>query len=113
MWKSVGLLHKANSQQGDLSLLGLPSGPGADGRARTRDRRGPADLRADSQATVPPTPPECGRIWEGIDESKFMHQENTTEEDSEKDYGYWEWWKEKQTTPASYPMTDLSAPCCP
>ncbi|GFO26866.1 hypothetical protein PoB_005337100 [Plakobranchus ocellatus] len=35
----------------------LPSGRGSDGGARTRDRRIPADLRADSQATVPPTPP--------------------------------------------------------
>ncbi|GFN78689.1 hypothetical protein PoB_000519500 [Plakobranchus ocellatus] len=43
-------------QQGDLRLLGSPSGRGTDGRARTRDRRVPADLRADSQATVPPTP---------------------------------------------------------
>ncbi|GFO18053.1 hypothetical protein PoB_004455800 [Plakobranchus ocellatus] len=30
---------------------------GADGEARTRDRRVPANLRADSLATVPPTPP--------------------------------------------------------
>ncbi|GFN76698.1 hypothetical protein PoB_000320400 [Plakobranchus ocellatus] len=34
------------------------TGRGADGGARTRDRRVPADLRADSQATLPPTPPE-------------------------------------------------------
>ncbi|GFO31195.1 hypothetical protein PoB_005770000 [Plakobranchus ocellatus] len=31
--------------------------PGRRWRARTHDRRVPADLRADSQATVPPTPP--------------------------------------------------------
>ncbi|GFO17990.1 hypothetical protein PoB_004449500 [Plakobranchus ocellatus] len=30
--------------------------PGAGGGARTRDRRVPVDLRADSLATVPPTP---------------------------------------------------------
>ncbi|GFO29032.1 hypothetical protein PoB_005553700 [Plakobranchus ocellatus] len=43
-------------KQGDLRLLGPPSGQGAGGGARTRVRRGPADLRADSLATVPPTP---------------------------------------------------------
>ncbi|GFO44481.1 hypothetical protein PoB_007098600 [Plakobranchus ocellatus] len=31
------------------------SGQGAGGGARTRDRRVPADLRADSLTTVPPT----------------------------------------------------------
>ncbi|GFO32591.1 hypothetical protein PoB_005909600 [Plakobranchus ocellatus] len=46
----------ANPQQGDLRLLGPPSGQGVDGRARTRDRRVPADLRADSLTTEPPTP---------------------------------------------------------
>ncbi|GFN82656.1 hypothetical protein PoB_000916200 [Plakobranchus ocellatus] len=35
-----------------------PSGWGAGGGARTRDRRIPAELRADSLATVPPTPQE-------------------------------------------------------
>ncbi|GFO47769.1 protein prune homolog-like protein [Plakobranchus ocellatus] len=49
-------LYKASPQQGDLRFLGLPSGRGADGGARTRNRRVPTDLRADSQATVPPTP---------------------------------------------------------
>ncbi|GFO05595.1 histone-lysine N-methyltransferase SETMAR [Plakobranchus ocellatus] len=44
-------------QQGDLRLSGPPSGQGAGSGARTRDRRVPADLRADSQATVLPTPP--------------------------------------------------------
>ncbi|GFO01954.1 mRNA-decapping enzyme 1b [Plakobranchus ocellatus] len=43
-------------QQGDFRLSGPPSGQGADGGVRTRDRRVPADLRADSLATVPPTP---------------------------------------------------------
>ncbi|GFO09259.1 hypothetical protein PoB_003576400 [Plakobranchus ocellatus] len=37
---------------------GPPPGQSAGGGARTRDGRVPADLRADSQATVPPTPPE-------------------------------------------------------
>ncbi|GFO10991.1 hypothetical protein PoB_003749600 [Plakobranchus ocellatus] len=44
-------------QQGDLRLLGPPSDRGADGGAGARDRRVLADLRADPQATVPPTPP--------------------------------------------------------
>ncbi|GFO14205.1 chemosensory receptor a [Plakobranchus ocellatus] len=48
---------KASPQQGDLRLSGPPSGQGAGGGARTRDRKVPADLRADSLATVPPTPP--------------------------------------------------------
>ncbi|GFO29455.1 hypothetical protein PoB_005596000 [Plakobranchus ocellatus] len=43
-------------QQGDLRLSGPPSGQDAGGGARTRDRRFPADFRADSLATVPPTP---------------------------------------------------------
>ncbi|GFO03154.1 hypothetical protein PoB_002965900 [Plakobranchus ocellatus] len=46
--------------QGDLRLLGPPSGRNADGGARTRDRRVPADLRADLQATVLPTPRKKG-----------------------------------------------------
>ncbi|GFN78490.1 hypothetical protein PoB_000499600 [Plakobranchus ocellatus] len=44
------------SPQGDLRLSGPPSGQGACGGARTRDRRIPTDIRADSLATVPPTP---------------------------------------------------------
>ncbi|GFN89760.1 hypothetical protein PoB_001626600 [Plakobranchus ocellatus] len=43
-------------QQGDLMLLGPPSDLHAGGGARTRNRRVPADLRADPLATVPPTP---------------------------------------------------------
>ncbi|GFO16717.1 hypothetical protein PoB_004322200 [Plakobranchus ocellatus] len=46
----------ASPQQGDLRLSDPPSGQGAGGGARTRDRRVPVDLRADSLATVPPTP---------------------------------------------------------
>ncbi|GFN84342.1 cytochrome p450 [Plakobranchus ocellatus] len=38
-----------------LRLSGPPSGQGAGGGARTRDRRVHADLRADSLVTVPPT----------------------------------------------------------
>ncbi|GFN82943.1 retrovirus-related pol polyprotein from transposon opus [Plakobranchus ocellatus] len=49
--------HIFSPQQGDLRLSGPPSGQGTGSGARTRDRRVPADLRADSQATVLPTPP--------------------------------------------------------
>ncbi|GFO34325.1 hypothetical protein PoB_006083000 [Plakobranchus ocellatus] len=57
-----GFLYIASPQKGDLRLLGPPSDQGADGGARTRDRRVPADIRADSQATVPPTPKSCRRL---------------------------------------------------
>ncbi|GFN91809.1 hypothetical protein PoB_001831500 [Plakobranchus ocellatus] len=43
------------SQQSFLRLSGSPSGQGAGGGARNRDRRVPADLRGDSLATVLPT----------------------------------------------------------
>ncbi|GFO13877.1 hypothetical protein PoB_004038200 [Plakobranchus ocellatus] len=52
--KGGWVLYIASPQQGDLRLLGPPSGRDADGGGRTRDRRVPADLRVDS---VPPTPP--------------------------------------------------------
>ncbi|GFN85895.1 hypothetical protein PoB_001240100 [Plakobranchus ocellatus] len=45
----------ASPQQDDLRLSGPPSGQGTGGRARIRYRRVPADLRAVSLATVPPT----------------------------------------------------------
>ncbi|GFO39043.1 hypothetical protein PoB_006554800 [Plakobranchus ocellatus] len=51
-----GFLYIASPQRGDLRLSGPPSGQGAGSGARTRDRMVPADLRADSQATVLPTP---------------------------------------------------------
>ncbi|GFO14215.1 guanine nucleotide-binding protein g(o) subunit alpha [Plakobranchus ocellatus] len=54
--RDIKLLLLASPQQGDLRLSGPPSGQGAGSGARTRDRRVPADLRADSQATVLPTP---------------------------------------------------------
>ncbi|GFN99999.1 hypothetical protein PoB_002650500 [Plakobranchus ocellatus] len=47
----------SSAQEGDLGLSGPPSGRDADGGARARDRRVPADLRADSLATVPPPQP--------------------------------------------------------
>ncbi|GFO26288.1 hypothetical protein PoB_005279300 [Plakobranchus ocellatus] len=47
----------ASPQQGDLRLSGPPSGHGASGGAKTRDRRIPADLRADTLATEPLTFP--------------------------------------------------------
>ncbi|GFO25759.1 craniofacial development protein 2-like [Plakobranchus ocellatus] len=50
-------INRASPQQGDLRLSGPPSGQGAGSGARTCDRKVPADLRADSQATVLPMPP--------------------------------------------------------
>ncbi|GFN83244.1 hypothetical protein PoB_000975000 [Plakobranchus ocellatus] len=51
--------HGSSSpQEGDLRLLGPPSGQGANGGDRSRNRRVPAHLRADSLATVPPTLPK-------------------------------------------------------
>ncbi|GFO22441.1 hypothetical protein PoB_004894600 [Plakobranchus ocellatus] len=41
----------SSPQQGDLRLSSPPSGQGAGGGARTRDRRVPADLRADSDSS--------------------------------------------------------------
>ncbi|GFO02909.1 hypothetical protein PoB_002941400 [Plakobranchus ocellatus] len=43
-------------------LLGPPSGQGTGGGARTRDRRNPAGLRADSLCTVPPSPHKSMRV---------------------------------------------------
>ncbi|GFN77316.1 hypothetical protein PoB_000382200 [Plakobranchus ocellatus] len=51
---------KVKSTARDLGLSGPPLGQGAGGVARFRDTRAPADLRADSLATVPPTPPVVG-----------------------------------------------------
>ncbi|GFO19346.1 hypothetical protein PoB_004585100 [Plakobranchus ocellatus] len=42
-------------------LSGPPSGQGAGGGARARDRMVPADLREDSLATVPPRPQDHSR----------------------------------------------------
>ncbi|GFN94000.1 RNA-directed DNA polymerase from mobile element jockey [Plakobranchus ocellatus] len=47
---------RQSPQQGNLGISGPPSGQGTAGGDRTRDRRFPADLRADSLSTVPPTP---------------------------------------------------------
>ncbi|GFO28502.1 hypothetical protein PoB_005500700 [Plakobranchus ocellatus] len=46
----------ARHQNDDLRLLGPLSGQGVGGRARTPDRRVPANLRAESLSIVPPTP---------------------------------------------------------
>ncbi|GFO37238.1 hypothetical protein PoB_006374300 [Plakobranchus ocellatus] len=55
-------LYIASPQQGDLKLSGPPSGQGAGGGDRTRDRRVPADLRADSLATA--------LLWTGYTKTK-------------------------------------------
>ncbi|GFO16806.1 hypothetical protein PoB_004331100 [Plakobranchus ocellatus] len=55
--RQVGSLFKLSDHDATTPRLsGPPSGRGASGEARTRDRRVPADVRADSLATVPPTP---------------------------------------------------------
>ncbi|GFO42323.1 hypothetical protein PoB_006882800 [Plakobranchus ocellatus] len=58
-WSALDLpdIYRRNAcpQQGDLRLSGPPSGQGTSGGAQTRNRRVPADLRADSLATVPLT----------------------------------------------------------
>ncbi|GFN92080.1 hypothetical protein PoB_001858600 [Plakobranchus ocellatus] len=64
-------LYTASPQQGDHRLSGRPSGQGADGGARTRDRWIPVDLRADALATVPPTPLRTG---------KYMKRKETEKE---------------------------------
>ncbi|GFN76588.1 hypothetical protein PoB_000309400 [Plakobranchus ocellatus] len=86
-------------QQGDLRLSGPPSGQGAGSGARTRDRRVPADLRADSQATVLPTPPhnrgrETGSklrrnltvvVWVGKEEEEEEEEREEEEEEEDKE----------------------------
>ncbi|GFN99609.1 hypothetical protein PoB_002611500 [Plakobranchus ocellatus] len=66
-------------QQGDLRLLGLLSGQGVRSGARTRDRRVPADLRADSLTTVSPTPPNVVRgnapVSEFDNEKRFRERQ--------------------------------------
>ncbi|GFO23950.1 hypothetical protein PoB_005045500 [Plakobranchus ocellatus] len=52
----TGLLCIASPHQSDLGFSGQPSSQGADGGARTRDRRVTADLKADSLPTVLPRP---------------------------------------------------------
>ncbi|GFN91011.1 sushi, von Willebrand factor type a, egf and pentraxin domain-containing protein 1 [Plakobranchus ocellatus] len=56
-WSGSDATCITSPQQSDLRLLGAPSGQGAGSGVRTRDRMVPADLRADSLPTVPPTPP--------------------------------------------------------
>ncbi|GFO16557.1 glutamate receptor, ionotropic kainate 2 [Plakobranchus ocellatus] len=51
------LLLVASPQESDLRLSGHPSGRSAGGGTRTRDRRVPAELRADSLVTVSTTSP--------------------------------------------------------
>ncbi|GFO34349.1 hypothetical protein PoB_006085400 [Plakobranchus ocellatus] len=55
-WVARSLKTRRNPQQGNLRLLGPPSGQGAGDGARTSDRRVSADPRADSLTTEPPTP---------------------------------------------------------
>ncbi|GFO48215.1 hypothetical protein PoB_007472000 [Plakobranchus ocellatus] len=54
-WEEIAieLETDASPHEGDLWLKGPPSGRGAGGGAQTCNRSVSADLRADSQATVP------------------------------------------------------------
>ncbi|GFN96386.1 hypothetical protein PoB_002289200 [Plakobranchus ocellatus] len=56
VFNMISAWRTASSQQGDLRLSGPPSSQDDDDGARTRNRRVPADFRADSLATEPPTP---------------------------------------------------------
>ncbi|GFO30129.1 DNA primase [Plakobranchus ocellatus] len=57
--KEAQMTESGRPHEGDLRLSGPPSGQGAGGGARTRDRKVPADLRAELLATMPPTPRFC------------------------------------------------------
>ncbi|GFO21657.1 hypothetical protein PoB_004816200 [Plakobranchus ocellatus] len=54
-WLELALKLHSFPQQVNLRLSGSPSDQDAGGGTQTRDRKVPADLRADSLATVPPT----------------------------------------------------------
>ncbi|GFN97921.1 glucose dehydrogenase [Plakobranchus ocellatus] len=62
----VEFLFSSSPQQCDLRPSGHPSGQGAGGGARTRDRMTPADIRADSLVTVPPTPLSAIRLTQTV-----------------------------------------------
>ncbi|GFN99020.1 hypothetical protein PoB_002552600 [Plakobranchus ocellatus] len=84
---AIGFLYIASPQQGDLRLSGPPSGQGASSGAQTRDRRVPTDLRADSLATVPSTPPssaiaqpgQCVEVWRCTCAELFSRWDSGTE----------------------------------
>ncbi|GFO06840.1 hypothetical protein PoB_003334500 [Plakobranchus ocellatus] len=65
-------------------LLGPPSGRGAYDGAGTRDRRDPADLRADPQATVPPTSVLELTKYEREDKRRQRWGENKNEDDGKR-----------------------------
>ncbi|GFO37777.1 hypothetical protein PoB_006428200 [Plakobranchus ocellatus] len=65
--RNLVFVYIACLQQGDLKLSGPPSGHGAGCRARIRNRRAHADLRAGSLPTVPPMPP----FWAQHEEMAF------------------------------------------
>ncbi|GFO00471.1 hypothetical protein PoB_002697600 [Plakobranchus ocellatus] len=52
-----------------------PSGQDAGGEARTHDRRIPADFKADSLATVPPTPNLRIELYESISGSLTLRRD--------------------------------------
>ncbi|GFO07130.1 hypothetical protein PoB_003363500 [Plakobranchus ocellatus] len=64
--ESVSSSKTKSPQQGDLRLSSPPSGQGAGGGTRIRDRRVPADLRVDSLTTLPSTPPSKDKDNSGV-----------------------------------------------
>ncbi|GFO22046.1 metabotropic glutamate receptor [Plakobranchus ocellatus] len=71
-------------QQGDLVLSGPPSSRSIGGGAQTRIRSVLADLRADSQSTVPPMPPRHPYDPEE-EEVEEKEKEEEEEEEDEKE----------------------------
>ncbi|GFO50557.1 hypothetical protein PoB_007706200 [Plakobranchus ocellatus] len=65
--------QKQFTQKDDLRLSGPPSGRGAGGGTRTRDRRVNADLKADSLTTVPPTPPNWRRSFSTLQQKRVAN----------------------------------------
>ncbi|GFN88730.1 hypothetical protein PoB_001523600 [Plakobranchus ocellatus] len=60
--RNVACYREGGQHTAGLRLLGHLSGQGLGGRARTCYRRIPADLRADSLSTLPPSPYSSGNI---------------------------------------------------
>ncbi|GFO26617.1 hypothetical protein PoB_005312200 [Plakobranchus ocellatus] len=54
-------LHKASPQHGDLTLLGPPSGRGADGGARTRETEGSLQISGRTHK------PLCQERWRTVE----------------------------------------------
>ncbi|GFN74807.1 hypothetical protein PoB_000131300 [Plakobranchus ocellatus] len=59
--KKLGHSKRTQQTSPAVACSRLSDGRGADGGARTRDRKVTAEFRADSQAIVPSTPRKTGR----------------------------------------------------